>query len=100
MFRFPCFEQFFDTGKTLGDIVSTGNTAGVEGSHGQLGTRFADGLGSDGADGFAHFHLLGGGQVAAVAGTADPKVGFAGQYGTDLHFSRRSAITSAMSSVM
>ena len=58
----------------------------MEGSHGQLGTRFADGLGSDGADGFAHFHLLGGGQVAAVAGTADPKVGFAGQYGTDLHF--------------
>ena len=30
------FEQFFDTGKTLGDIVRTSNTAGVEGSHGQL----------------------------------------------------------------
>ena len=86
MFRFPGFEQFFDTGKTLGDIVRTSNTAGVEGSHGQLGTRFADGLGSDGADGFAHFHLLGSSQVPAIAGTADPEMGFAGQYGTDLDF--------------
>ena len=45
-------EQLFNTGKTLSDIVAC-DTAGVEGTHGKLSTRFADGLCRDNADGFA-----------------------------------------------
>ena len=36
-------EQLFDSGQTLGDIV-TCNAAGVEGTHGQLSTGLTDGL--------------------------------------------------------
>ncbi len=37
-------EQLFNTGKTLGNIFCRCDTAGMEGTHGQLGTGLADGL--------------------------------------------------------
>ena len=46
------FEQLFNSGKTLGNIGCGCNTAGVEGSHGQLGTGLTDGLGCDDTYGF------------------------------------------------
>src|ERR1039457_3963937 len=58
-------------------------TADVEGTHGQLGAGFADGLRRDHADGFAALHQPPGGQVAAVAGHADAAFGFAGEHGAD-----------------
>ena len=45
----------------------TGNTAGVEGTHGQLCTRFTNGLCRNNTDGFADIHALTGSQVASVA---------------------------------
>ena len=79
------FKQLNDSGKTLGNILRVGDTAGVEGTHGQLGTGLADGLGGDNAHGFAHRHRLAVGQVRAVALGADALGGAAGQDGADLH---------------
>ena len=42
-------EELFDSRKALGDIVAR-DAAGVEGTHGQLSTRLADGLSGDDAD--------------------------------------------------
>ena len=47
--RLSCLEQFLDTRKTLGNIV-TCYTTGVEGSHGKLGTRLTDRLSCDNTD--------------------------------------------------
>ena len=69
------FEQLFHAGKTLGDILGAGNTAGVEGTHGQLGAGLADGLGGDDAHGLAHGDGLAVGQVGAVALGADAVLG-------------------------
>ena len=41
LLRFARFEEFFDTGQTLCDVV-TGNAAGMEGTHRQLCARFTD----------------------------------------------------------
>src|SRR5699024_5995121 len=43
----PCFEQLCHTRQTLGDVVRAGYPTGVEGTHGQLGARLADGLCGD-----------------------------------------------------
>ena len=56
----------------------------MEGTHGELGTGLADGLGRDDADGFAHFNHFAGAQVATVAEFADAALGLAGENGTDL----------------
>ena len=56
----------------------------MEGSHGQLRTGFADGLGGDDADRLTGRHRLTGGQVHAVALGADTAVSLAGQHGADL----------------
>ena len=56
-----------------------GHTTGVEGPHGELGTRLTDGLGRDDADGFTQVHQLVVGQSPAVALPADRTGGFAGQ---------------------
>ena len=65
---------------------TTGDTTGVEGTEGELGTGFTDGLGGNDADGFALLYHLGGGEVAAVALLADAVLGFAGEDGTDFDF--------------
>ena len=71
--RLTCFEQFFDTRKTLGDIV-TGNTAGVERTHGELCTRFTDGLSSDDTNCFTDFNFSLVSQVTAIALDADAEL--------------------------
>src|ERR1017187_8020423 len=63
---------------------SRGGSTDVEGTHGQLGAGFADGLRRDHADRFAAFHQASGGQVAAVAGDAHAALGFAGEHRADL----------------
>ena len=57
LLRTAGLKQLLNTGKTLGNIV-TGNAAGVEGPHGQLGTRLADGLGGNDANRFAQVDLF------------------------------------------
>ena len=80
------FKQFLNTGQTLGNIFRTGNAARMEGTHGQLGTRFTDSLRGNGADSFAHVNIMVCCQVTAVAFAAYTEFGFTGQYRTDLDF--------------
>ena len=56
-----------------------GRTADVEGTHGELGARLADGLGRDDAHGLADVDQMAAGQVAPVAERADAAFGLAGQ---------------------
>src|SRR5581483_12467194 len=48
LLRYARLEQFLDARQTLGD-VGPGHTTGVEGTHGELRSRFADGLCGDDA---------------------------------------------------
>ena len=75
-------EELLNTGKTLGDIAA-GHAAGVEGTHGQLGTGLADGLGGDDTHGLALAHGLADGQVDAVALGAHAAAGLTGEHGAD-----------------
>ena len=59
--------------------------ADVERTHGELGSRLADGLRRDHARRFAEFDEAAGSQVAAVAHDANATLRFAGQHGADLH---------------
>ena len=81
------FKEFFDTGQTLGDITGLGrNTAGVEVSQCQLGTRFTDCLGSHDTDGFANLDEVAGSHVAAIALAADTGRTFTGEHVADICF--------------
>ena len=71
-------EQLFNTGKALGDVAA-GQAAGVERTHGQLGTGLADGLGGNDTNCLAGANRLLSGQVHAVALGAHTAVGLAGQ---------------------
>ena len=62
-----CFEELFNTGKTLCDVRTGSNTAGMEGSHRKLCTRFTDRLSGDDADCFTDGDRLAGCKVRAVA---------------------------------
>src|SRR5580704_389098 len=55
-------------------------TTDVEGTHGELGSRFADGLRRDDAGCFAEFDETAGSQVAAVAHDANSALRFAGEH--------------------
>ena len=77
-------EQLLNTGKTLGNILSRCDTAGMEGTHGQLGTGLADGLCRDDTDGLAQLDGLTVCHIAAVAVCADTHLGAAGQQAADL----------------
>ena len=57
----------------------------MEGTHRELSSGFADGLGGDDSGSFAEFDEAARGQVAAVAHHADSALGFAGQHGTDFY---------------
>ena len=61
-----------------------GRSTDVEGTHGELRARLADGLRGDDADRFAALDQAAGGEVASVAELADAALGFAGQHGADL----------------
>ena len=54
-------EELDDTGKTLGDVV-TSDTTGVEGTHRQLGARLTNRLSSDDADGLTDVNQVTGRQ--------------------------------------
>ena len=77
-------EQLLDAGKTARDVGRAGDAAGVEGAHGELGARLADGLRRDDADGRARAHQLTPGEVAPVAELADAALGLAGHRGADV----------------
>ena len=58
----------------------------MEGTHGQLGARFADGLCGDHADCFTHVHQTAAAQIAAIALGAQTVTRIAGQRGAHAHF--------------
>ena len=64
--------------RRLGDFARR-RAADVEGTHGELGARLADGLGGDDAHGLADVDQVSPGQVAAVAHGAHAVLGLAGQ---------------------
>ena len=66
----------------MGDVL-TGDTTGVEGTHGELGARLADGLGGDHAHGFSELDVLVGGERAPVTGAADALLGLTREHGAD-----------------
>ena len=84
MLGLAALEQLLHAGKTLGDVVGAGNAAGVEGTHGQLGARFANGLSGDNAHGLAHGDRLAVSQRGAVALAAHAVLGPAVQHRADL----------------
>ena len=86
--RLSGLEKLLDTGKTLCDIVA-GHTAGMERTHGQLGTRLTDGLCRDDSDCLAYLYHFAGRHVRAVALRADAVLAAAGKDRTDLHFLQR-----------
>src|SRR4029077_1028054 len=60
-------------------------TADVEGTHRELRSGLADGLGRDHASGFTQLDQTSRRQVAAVAHDANPALGLAGEHGADLY---------------
>ena len=77
-------EQLLDTGKTLCDILGRCDTAGMEGTHGQLGTGLTDGLCGDNTDRLAQTDRLAVGHIGAVAACANAGLCTAGQQAADL----------------
>src|SRR5690606_31691825 len=66
--------------------------ADVEGTHGELRTGLADGLGRDNADGFALADHGATAQIAAIAVRAQAVAGFAGKRRADLDFIHSQAV--------
>jgi len=62
-----------------GDGGRTGHTAGMEGTHRELGSRLSNRLRGDDARCDTDFHQLAAGKVGSVALRADSLVKFAGQ---------------------
>ena len=62
------------------------DAADVEGAHGELRSRLADGLRRDDADGLADVDHVATGQIAPIAQDADTAAGFAGEHRADLDF--------------
>src|SRR5699024_3517104 len=77
-------KKLLHTGKTLCDIAA-GNTASMEGTHGQLCTGLTDRLSRDDTYGLAHLYRLACSHVRAVALRADAHFTFTCKNGTDLH---------------
>ena len=67
-----------------GNRRTRGGTTNVEGAHGQLRTRFANGLRGNDADGLTPVDQTTTAQIAAIAPGANTKTGLAGQRGTHL----------------
>jgi hypothetical protein len=75
----------FDAGLDIGLLdTPAGGAADVEGPHGQLGARLADGLGGQNTDGLPHLHTGAVGQIPSVALGTDAAFGTAGQRRADL----------------
>ncbi len=71
-------EQLDDPGEAMGDVL-TGDAAGVEGTHGQLGAGLTDRLGGHDPDRFADLDHLAGGKGQPVAALANAERSVAGQ---------------------
>ena len=65
-------------------LHAAGSTADVEGTHGELGARLADGLRGDNAAGLAELDHAAGAEVAAVAERAHAAARLAGEHRADL----------------
>ena len=91
MLGLTAFKQLLNTRQDPGNILRTGDTAGMERSHGQLGTGFTDGLGGDDTDRLAHGNRLAVCQVGTVALLADAMLGAAVEDRTDLLMAPRHA---------
>ena len=96
-------EDFFDARQTHGDVAARGRDAsGVEGTHGELGARLADGLCGDDADRFADVDEFSVREVDAVAFLAHAARDLAGHRRADGDFldaTRRLRSSSASSRV-
>ena len=75
-------EQLDYARKTVRD-VGAGDAARVEGTHGQLGARLADGLRGDVADSFTDGHQVVGGQGTAITELAHADAALAAEHRTD-----------------
>ena len=71
-------EELLDARQALRDVLA-GDAAGVEGPHGELGSRLADRLGRDDPHRLAESHEVAGRQVTPVAHAAHAVTGLAGQ---------------------
>ena len=80
--RLARLEELDDTRQTLSD-VQPGNTAGVEGPHGELGARLADRLRGDDADRVPDLDEEAGRRHDAVALAANPGLGLALEHRAD-----------------
>ena len=76
-------EELDHARKTVSD-VGAGDATRVEGPHGQLGARLADGLRRDMTDRLADGHQIVGGQRTAVAQLANADVALAAEHRADL----------------
>ena len=83
--RFTCFKKLLDTRKTLCDVI-TGYSTGMERTHGQLCTRFTDGLCGNNTNCFADLYSLTGRQVGAITFCTCTIVGFTGKHRSDFYF--------------
>src|SRR3989338_6880047 len=77
------FKEFFDAVKTLRDVASFSDSSHVEGSHGELRSRFTDTLRCNDAHRRADLDRLVVAEVAAVALLADAPKGLAGHDGPE-----------------
>ena len=89
------FEELDHAGQTVGD-VALGHTTGVEGAHGELGTRLANGLGRDDADRLTELDELVGGEREAVARGADALNGVTGERGAHAHAGHGRVVAQAL----
>ena len=84
--RSSCLKEFFNTRKTLGNIFCGSDTAGMEGTHGKLGTGFTDGLCGDNTDSFTDMNRFSGCKVGTIAFCANAVFCLAVEDGTELEF--------------
>ena len=89
-FRLSCLKKLLDTRKTLCDI-STGNTTGMESTHGQLCTWLTDRLCCNDTNRLTNLYRLTGSHVRTITFCADTNLALTGKDGTDLQFVDRSA---------
>ncbi len=70
----------------MGNISTTGDTTKMEGTHGELSSRFTDTLGGNDANGNAFFHGLVATEIEAVAFDTNAFGQFALEHGADMNF--------------
>ena len=84
--RLSGLEEFFNSRKTLSDIVTTGDTAWVEVSHCKLCTRLTDWLSSDNTNCFTNLNCLTCSKVRTVTLRTDTVLALTCKNSTNLSF--------------